>query len=449
MARVGPARGWYVDPADARLDRFWDGRQWTARTRSGRAPVAPRRRALPDLVWLLFIVTNTWAYLGDHSRTAQLLAMAAAGAGLNVIVALWLGRRYAGRPFGWNAERQLFGQLASQSLVCVWISYCLPVVPEPPSAWTAVALWAACLPVPVWAALRRGRFTRWAPLARWQAATTLAAVPMMLALFLPLSGGAAVSLACAVPLVVACGVPWVRAAPLPSFPAADHAQPWWPRTPGWYHQDTGRPDRLWDGSRWWDDPDRDRRVRRSVAWAWTAVLIALTPLCVLIAGQANQMAVESQSTGKHSLFEEWSTGGGMEALWAILMAFTAMGTVVAWRSLDRPLSPDAAFPPAGRPAVIAEPGWLADPDDPKSWRYWDGRMWTGWTAPIRPSGGAGAPDGEPACWMVSTGAAGVPEGAPRSASEQVACDEESKRQASGGDRQPECDQPIEEHRSQC
>ncbi|MGB8022287.1 MAG: DUF2510 domain-containing protein, partial [Candidatus Nanopelagicales bacterium] len=64
----------------------------------------------------------------------------------------------------------------------------------------------------------------------------------------------------------------------------------------------------------------------------------------------------------------------------------ALGAVAAWRRLDRPLSPDAAFPPAGRPAVIAEPGWLSNPDDPTTWRYWDGRTWTGLTAPLAPTG---------------------------------------------------------------
>ncbi|MGB8019810.1 MAG: DUF2510 domain-containing protein, partial [Candidatus Nanopelagicales bacterium] len=120
--------------------------------------------------------------------------------------------------------------------------------------------------------------------------------------------------------------------------------------------------------------------------------------------------LESQSTGKRPLLEAWATGEGMVALWAMLMAVAATGTVAAWRSLDRPLPPDALFPPVGRPAAIASPGWLADPDDPNSWRYWDGRMWTGWTAPIRPSGGAGAPDGEPARSAVPVGGASTADG---------------------------------------
>ncbi|MGB8019758.1 MAG: hypothetical protein WCF04_00855, partial [Candidatus Nanopelagicales bacterium] len=239
----------------------------------------------------------------------------------------------------------------------------------------AVAWWAACLPVPVWAALRARRYPRWAPLPRWQAEAALAALPLLLAVLPLLCRGFAVSLAWLVPLLAVYGVPWLRSPAAPSFPVAYHAQPWWPRTPGWYPDTGRRPRRMWDGSRWRDDPERDRRVRRFVAWCWTGVLIALTPLCAGSAAFADDRVSEARRLAElwdakgldrpiPPLFEPMITGGGIVAAWAFFMAVTALGAVAAWRRLDRPLSPDAAFPPAGRPAVIAEPGWLSNPDDP-------------------------------------------------------------------------------------
>ncbi|MGB8020627.1 MAG: hypothetical protein WCF04_05320 [Candidatus Nanopelagicales bacterium] len=250
----------------------------------------------------------TWAYGGDHSQTAEVLGRAAAWAATNVIVALWLSRRYSGRPFGWNAEPQLATGLVPFAPLAIWLSYGEPWLADLVPAWTVLAWWAACLPVPLWAELRRGRYPRWAPLPRWQAAATLASVPVLIALFLPQAGGAAMSLAMVVPMLVAVGAPWLRVPAVPSFPVAEHAQPWWPRTPGWYPDGVLglRPHRFWDGSRWLADPGLDRRVRRLVAQVWTGVLIAVTPLCALVAALANRMLLESRGPDVVSSFRcDW------------------------------------------------------------------------------------------------------------------------------------------------
>ncbi len=91
----------------------------------------------------------------------------------------------------------------------------------------------------------------------------------------------------------------------------------------------------------------------------------------------------SQELGVAPVLDPWITGGAV-TVGAILVAVAAAGTVTAWASVGKSLPPDASFPPTNRPDEIAPPWWATNPDDPTTWRYWDGRTWTAWTAPKQP-----------------------------------------------------------------
>lgn len=388
-ARVGPARGWYVDPWNAFQDRRWDGSQWTARTRPGRSPQAQVLNGVVASIMLgglLTPVVSVGLLLGGKSMTAAVLGRAASWAVVNLLVVVWLGRRYARRPFGFQSEPAL-GTLLPIMLVAATASDVQARLP----AWAAAAWLVAILPVPVWAALRRRRFARWAPLDRCSSAAMLVILFGMLALFLPISAGPAHALAFTLPLLLVHGAAWLRTPPAPSFTVVDRAQPWWPRTPGWYRDTSWGIRRWWDGSRWWDDPQRDRRIRRMVARFWTGVMIAITPLMAESTTLVDRVNSAWQLPDMPPALDPWIAGGDAVLVWAILIAVTAAGTVTAWASVGKPLPPDASFPPANRPAEIAPPLWATNPDDPSTWRYWDGRTWTPWTAPKEPgSHGAAA-----------------------------------------------------------
>lgn len=58
--------GWYPDPWDARTERWYDGRQWTAHVR-GRTPpaaAATRPRANPVVVAVVVVVLVTLVAVG-------------------------------------------------------------------------------------------------------------------------------------------------------------------------------------------------------------------------------------------------------------------------------------------------------------------------------------------------------------------------------------------------
>ena len=46
-----PQAGWYPDPQQSGVDRWWDGMAWTVHQRATAAPVQPVAPALPAAGW--------------------------------------------------------------------------------------------------------------------------------------------------------------------------------------------------------------------------------------------------------------------------------------------------------------------------------------------------------------------------------------------------------------
>lgn len=124
-----------------------------------------------------------------------------------------------GRPYGFGAAPWPVAILEGTTLLAGWGLASLPDPPVP--AWTVVGVWVAGMPVPVWAAVRRGRYPRWAPPERSQSAAALpfaVLALLMLAVNDPRAGLAML------PLMAIEIVPWLHTPPVPSFTVADHAQ---------------------------------------------------------------------------------------------------------------------------------------------------------------------------------------------------------------------------------
>jgi hypothetical protein len=64
----GPSPGWYLDPADGRQQRFWDGSQWTPQVKRARSN---RRRALLVLGGLVALFVVVFAVLSLWSRIQE------------------------------------------------------------------------------------------------------------------------------------------------------------------------------------------------------------------------------------------------------------------------------------------------------------------------------------------------------------------------------------------
>lgn len=283
---------------------------------------------------------------------------------LNLAAVLWLHRRFAGRSYGFGAAPWPVAMVGGTTVLAGWGLASLPDPPVP--AWTVVGVWVAGMPVPVWAAARRGRYPRWAPLERSRSAAALPFAVLALMLLAVNDPRAGVAM---LPLLAIEIVPWLHTPPVPLFTVADHAQPWWPRTPGTY-PDPWRPSdhsRTWDGSAWPDDPDRNRAARREIAQRWAGVLAAM-----LVGGALFAAGPSDDPLPLGDPVPRWVVEGGLWVCWGLLVSALAIGTVAAWRSLNKPLRSDGDFPPAGRPRAAAGPGWLVNPDDPGTMRFWDG-----------------------------------------------------------------------------
>lgn len=280
------------------------------------------------------------------------LAAVAVWATANWVGRRWLTARFRDRPFGVlvpeATKLAIGGSLVLYALLDLMASRAQSL------SWPFLAgMCVGSLPIPIWARVRRPRFPVWAPLPRLEAVQGLALTLVIAGVLVanwssgwPKPIELAV-LACLVAPV--CAASLLRRAPGPEFSAGDRAQPWWPRTPGFYGDWGGRK-RFWDGSDWLDEPGRARTVRRVIAWTWTA-------------GFAFSLLLPEG-------------GPTRVALAGVAAAALGVGTVVAWRSLARPLPGDCSFPPTLGRIALAHPGWLRDPDDWSRWRYWDGEQWT-------------------------------------------------------------------------
>ncbi|MFD1826198.1 MULTISPECIES: DUF2510 domain-containing protein [Mumia] len=95
-SRGTPRAGWYPDPKDEALFRYWDGASWTTRTSSEpRDPHAPRRRPAA-LVAAALLALFALGVLGAGIKSGQLLDLAVAAALLGA--AAWLLRQGIGNP---------------------------------------------------------------------------------------------------------------------------------------------------------------------------------------------------------------------------------------------------------------------------------------------------------------------------------------------------------------
>lgn len=289
------------------------------------------------------------------------------------LIAVWvLARSFRGRPF---SQRDPAARWVLLVLLMGWLGLCLAwAFADSHGSWRLVLIaFLAMAPIPVWVERRRPRYPAWGPTPRANAAASFALglaawtwpVARTVAQAHRLSAFLAIALT---PLLISAAWPLLRRPVVPAFTARDRAQPWWPRTPGSYRDALHRR-RLWDGSQWLDLPDDARKQRRALALTWT-----------LACGHSwNALLLRD---GGHS-------SGPLDG---VLLVFTlgvavvlALGTMIAWLWLDRPLAADASFPPTSRPEAVSGPVWMVDPDDGSLWRFWDGVRWTEQTMPGPPA----------------------------------------------------------------